>query len=369
MNLVGARPQFIKASALTKAIHSEAADVMDEVLIHSGQHYDPSMSGVFFRELELPPPRYYLGIGSGSHAVQTAAILTRLEPIIEKERPDLLVVYGDTNTTLAGALTAVKLNVPIAHVEAGLRSHNHAMPEEANRRLTDHMSSWLFCPTKSAVEQLAKEGIVHREGPRTPSFPKVIMTGDIMVDVARHFGEKALRDHPDLPEGVSSDEPFVLLTLHRDFNTDNPKRLERILKGVLRLAADYTVLFTVHPRTSKRIPLHLARALDKSKCKRMEPLPYLEMLALEQKAALVITDSGGVQKEGFFFEKPVLVPRPETEWHEIVEHGCAALVDDNGDLLYEQGSKWLKEPPVDYPNLYGHGMSAREMIREILKSF
>lgn len=362
MNLVGARPQFIKAAAFTQALRTEGKDRMEEILVHSGQHYDPGMSGVFFRELGLPAPRYHLGVGSGTHAHQTAKVIEAMAAVLEKEQPDVLVVYGDTNTTLAGALAASKLGIPVAHVEAGLRSFNSAMPEEVNRRLTDHMSTWLFCPTQPAVELLAREGIQHTEGASSPDHPKVIMTGDIMVDVAHIFGDKALQEH-----SAVTDEKYVLFTLHRDFNTDNPERLRNILNGVIRLAQEVPVYFTVHPRTAARIPHDLNSELGRTKCVMLEPLPYLEMIAMEKRASLIITDSGGVQKEGFFFGKPVVIPRPQTEWHQIVEKGCAYLSDDDGEALYTQCMKWLATPPVDFPNLYGDGDSAKHMVRILLE--
>lgn len=363
IHLVGARPQFIKAAAFSRALRQIDHCEIEEILVHSGQHYDPDMSGVFFSELEIPQPRYYLGIGSGNHADQTAKVITGFSEILEKEEAHAVVLYGDTNTTLGGAIAASKLHVPIAHVEAGLRSNNFAMPEEINRILTDAVSSFLFCPNEEAIDNLESEGRIEGTG-KSPANPLIENVGDLMYDIFQYYSEKV----QDLPEKVKGMSDFILLTLHRDFNTDNPIRLENILKGIIRLAEHHTVVFPVHPRTISRIPASLQAELLKAGCIFLEPVGYLHMLSLEKHAKLIITDSGGVQKEAFFAKKPVVIPRPETEWNEIVSAGCAICVDDQEELLVQTVLQFIQTPPTEYPKLFGDGNAANRMVQCLIES-
>lgn len=357
-NLVGARPQFIKASAISRALR-EQPDTFEEVLIHSGQHYDENMSEVFFTELGITPPKHSLNVGSGLHGKQTADILVKLESVLMEEQPDVLLVYGDTNTTLAGGIVAAKLHIPIAHVEAGLRSFNMNMPEEINRKAVDHISKWLFCPTKGAVELLEKEGLGNRVSDAGDAAAIVLNTGDVMLDVAdwARKDSHVIIDKPDVP--------YAVFTMHRDFNTDNPERLAHIVGAVSQLGKELKVIFPVHPRTDKAMSQAQKDQLEESGCDLRPPLSYKSLIKLVEGSKLVITDSGGLQKEAFFFEKPVIIPRAETEWAEMVEVGCAELVDDNPELLLESAKRFLNQPPSHYPKLYGDGKSAQRMISAI----
>ncbi|TNE31107.1 MAG: UDP-N-acetylglucosamine 2-epimerase (non-hydrolyzing) [Bacteroidetes bacterium] len=366
INLVGARPQFIKASALSKAFR--ASSEFDEILVHSGQHYDVKMSDVFFKELGIPEPKYNLNIGSDSHGAQTGAIMSALERVFETEKPDVLVVYGDTNTTLAGALVASKLGVRIAHVEAGLRSYNYSMPEEINRKLTDALSSWLFCPSDDSIANLMKEGIGKLPAQYSPSHPCVLNTGDIMLDVAMEMGEQ-VNDRPSELKTLPSNKPYALLTLHRNFNTDDISRLRSILTGVAQLAEDYPVVFPVHPRTASKIPSDIMELLQEESCLFLAPLSYRGIVGMLKHAGVVITDSGGLQKEAYYFKKGVVIPRAESEWEEIVATGSAILTDANGQKLNEVAREFLSNPPTKFPELYGDGRSAARMLNAILKGF
>jgi UDP-GlcNAc3NAcA epimerase len=315
VTVVGARPQFIKAAAVSRVIRSQHSPAVEEVLVHTGQHFDHNMSRVFFDELDIPPPAYNLGISGVSHGVMTGRMLEAIERVLEQERPDWLLVYGDTNSTLAGALAAAKLHIPVAHVEAGLRSFNMRMPEEVNRVLTDRVSSLLFCPTRAAVHNLGSEGIVkgiHR-------------VGDVMYDVALHFADRAKRQSTILQSLHLSAGAYALATCHRAENTDEPERLAEILSALAEIATEMPVVLPLHPRTRKLIADHgLARYLGSLIV--TEPLAFLDMIVLEQDARLILTDSGGVQKEAFFYGVPCLTMRNETEWVETVDSGWNTLV-------------------------------------------
>lgn len=364
INLVGARPQFIKASAFSRALRNLASDRIEEVLVHSGQHYDENMSDVFFKDLGIPAPTYHLGVRSDRQMVQIANMITALDKVVDEVRPDVLLVYGDTNTTLAGALVASRHGVPLAHVEAGLRSYNNLMPEEHNRKVTDHLSTWLFCPSQVAIDNLRKEGILNR--PEASCY--VTGVGDIMKDVALYQRERS-NSRPSLLSGLEEGSPYVLLTIHRNFNTDKPERLRSILEGVARVADRYPVVFPLHPRTADKIPSDLMELLSETECIITEPQSYPDMIALLRHSSVVITDSGGLQKEAYFFEKPVVIPRSETEWVEAVDHGCAVLVDADGDALVSHTLNAVTAPPSLFPVLYGDGNSAGRMVREILNYF
>lgn len=317
--IVGARPQFIKASVVSRAFREMPG--MTEVMIHTGQHYDGNMSAVFFQELEMAEPDYNLGIGSGSHGVQTGRQLIAIEEVLLAERPDWVLVYGDTNSTVAGALGAAKLNIALAHVEAGLRSHNRSMPEEINRIVTDHCSNLLFAPTTCAVANLAHEGI---------GGSSVHHVGDVMYDVALRFGQKASRTSSILDTLGLKPQSFILATVHRAANTDDPKRISIILEALAIVGADMPVVFPVHPRTRSVIErMGLASAVVSKpgwgNVRMLDPLGYLDMLMLEKNAALIATDSGGVQKEAFFYEVPCVTLREETEWRELVDAGWNRL--------------------------------------------
>lgn len=315
VTVVGARPQFIKAAAVSRVIRNDYVGKIDEVLVHTGQHYDANMSKVFFEELDIPHPKYNLQIAGGQHGAMTGRMLEAIEKVLLQEKPDWLLIYGDTNSTLAGALAAAKLHIPVAHVEAGLRSFNMRMPEEVNRILADRVSSLLFCPTQTAVENLAAEGVTK----------DVHNVGDVMYDVALFYRERA-RLHTTVLDrlGLNCGD-FALATCHRAENTDDPIRLEQILTALAELSDEQPVVLPLHPRT-RRLVSENGLSSQLSKLLVTEPLPYLDMVALEQAARIVLTDSGGVQKEAFFYGVPCITMRDETEWVETVETGWNRLV-------------------------------------------
>ncbi len=322
VTVLGARPQFVKAATVSRAL---AAAGLRESIVHTGQHYDSAMSAVFFEELGIPAPTHHLGIGSGSHGAQTGAMLAAIERVLVESRPDAVLVYGDTNSTVAGALAAAKLQVPVAHVEAGLRSFNRRMPEELNRIATDHLSTWLFCPTATSVRNLAAEGI-GAAGDRIAR--QVCEVGDVMFDATRHFG--ALAAERARVGGSLELEPgsFVLATIHRAENTDDHSRLVRIVEALRRLAEAQRVIWPVHPRTRKQLASGEAGSLGEVEA--IDPVGYLDMLWLERHARVVMTDSGGVQKEAFFAGVPCVTVRDETEWVELVESGWNRIAPPDG---------------------------------------
>lgn len=347
LTIVGARPQFIKAAPVSR----EVRKVAHEVLVHTGQHFDANMSDVFFEELGIPKPEYHLGIGGGSHGAMTGAMLARLEEVIQIEKPDWVMVYGDTNSTLAGGLAAAKLHVPVAHVEAGLRSFNRKMPEEINRVLTDHLSELLFAPTETAVGLLAAEGITHG----------VHQVGDVMFDALKLFLPSALERKPWLDSLELETSGYLLATVHRAENTDNEARLRDIMQG-LGCSEDRVVL-PLHPRTRNRLEefkIHVpANVLI------IEPAGYLEMLLLESQAKAVVTDSGGVQKEACFLNVPCITLREETEWMETVTGGWNILVGT--DLARIR--KALVRPPrgVEPLQAFGDGHASQRIVRMLME--
>lgn len=358
VSVVGARPQFIKAAAVSRAIARRnvggLAGAVSEVLVHTGQHYDDGMSAVFFRELGLADSAHNLAVGSGSHATQTGEMLQRLEPILLQEKPDVVVVYGDTNSTLAGALVAAKLGLPIAHVEAGLRSFNRRMPEEINRVVTDHLSTWLFCPSREAVDNLESEGI--REG--------VHQVGDVMYDVLlwQRLRALALSDAGSIRDLRPGE--YALTTVHRAENTDDPKRLRAIFEALERIAEqDLTVVVPLHPRTQKALA---GAGLVAHGLKVLPPASYEQMLTLEMNARVILTDSGGVQKEAYWLGVPCVTLRDETEWPETLAGGWNVLVGvDSGRIT----SETLRARPLtDRPHVYGDGHAAERIVSVLLQS-
>jgi len=362
LSIVGARPQFIKAAALSRALSGGFLEQISDMIVHTGQHYDHNMSESFFSEMGIPQPAYHLGVSSGNHGEQTAKMLSGLEEILLKELPDLVLVYGDTNSTLAGALAAAKLHIPLVHVEAGLRSFNKAMPEELNRIVTDHMATFLFAPTTTAIENLAKEGIVHHDVPRNADRPGVWHTGDVMYDNALFFGEEADKRTTLPAKYAIRPGEFLLTTIHRPVNTDNPGRLQDIMEGISLAAEQYgmKVVFPVHPRTRQALAAvpSIGRQLILT-----PPLSFLDMAWLEKNSACIVTDSGGVQKEAYFYRKPVVVLRKETEWTEIIEAGTGALVDADKEHIISEIDRFLKEPPEQFPEVYGKGNAGEEILR------
>jgi UDP-GlcNAc3NAcA epimerase len=311
MTIVGARPQFVKAAMVSRALARRSE--LEEIIVHTGQHFDSNMSDVFFDELKIPAPRYNLGIGGGSHGENTGRALEAVEKVIQDENPALVMVYGDTDSTLAGALAAAKLCIPVAHVEAGLRSFNRRMPEEINRVVTDHISAVLFVPSHTAVRNLAQEGI---------DDAKVHFVGDVMFDAVRMFSEVAARQSRILDELALKSKGYVLVTVHRKENTDDPVRLKSIVDGLSQ--CESPVVLPLHPRTQKRLT-ELGSRLNPG-IRVIEPVGYLDMQWLEHNAQMIATDSGGVQKEAYFHGVPCLTLRDETEWVELIESGFNRLV-------------------------------------------
>jgi UDP-GlcNAc3NAcA epimerase len=334
VSVVGARPQFIKAAALSRALRR----VHTEILVHTGQHYDRGMSAVFFEELDIPPPDVNLGVGSGSHGEQTAAMLAGIERVLLEHRPDWVLVYGDTNSTLAGALAAAKLQLPVAHVEAGLRSFNRAMPEELNRVVVDHLSTLLFCPSRTASDNLAAEGI--RDG--------VHVVGDVMAEALAFAVERA-RERSDALAGLGlAEKGFVLATVHRAENADSPERLAAILAALD--AASEPVIFPMHPRTAAAVAGLGYRPAPHVRL--IEPLGYLDMVRVAGAARMILTDSGGLQKEAYWLGVPCLTLRDETEWVETVEAGWNVLVGANSAAIVDAIGRFA--PSAGRPALYGH---------------
>ena len=360
LTIVGARPQFIKAAGLSRVIKDTYVDVIEEIIVHTGQHYDPNMSAVFFEELGIPEPKYSLEISGGDHGDMTGRMLIAIEKVVKQENPDMVLVYGDTNSTLAGALAAAKLHIPVAHVEAGLRSFNMKMPEEINRILADKISSLLFCPTKIAVDNLHSEGVVKG----------VHNVGDIMYDVALFYKDRAKQKTSILSDFGIKETKYALATCHRAENTNDPDRLNEIVSGISEVAKLIPVVFALHPRTKQYIKeLGIGDVLENVMV--VDPLPFLDMVALEQSAKLILTDSGGVQKEAFFYGVPCLTMRDESEWLETIDLGMNQLVGASKAKIVESANKILSKSEISSTKAepYGKGNSAKLILDLIVKSF
>ncbi|WP_415883480.1 non-hydrolyzing UDP-N-acetylglucosamine 2-epimerase [Neptuniibacter sp. QD34_54] len=350
VTVIGARPQFIKAGVVSNAF--SAIDGLNEFLVHTGQHFDDNMSRVFFEQLGIPKPDEYLDIHGGMHGQMTGRMLAAIESTLIERKPDLVMVYGDTNSTLAGSLAASKLNIPVAHVEAGLRSYNMRMPEEVNRILTDQISDYLFCPTETAINNLCNEGFKSKS-----CLLKNV--GDVMQDSAVQFADKAVR-----PAAIKTNSDFILATIHRAENTDNLDNLKSIVEALNYIHANIApVVIPLHPRTLKCIAESgLSLNVDV-----LEPVGYLEMLWLLNNCQLVLTDSGGLQKEAFFFGKYCVTLREETEWVELVDEGANVLVGSNTDLILRNSKQMLGKTVDDEKQLYGGG-KASQRIAQVLSS-
>jgi UDP-GlcNAc3NAcA epimerase len=348
LTIVGARPQFIKAAAVSRAVAK--FDDVTEVIVHTGQHFDKNMSEVFFEEMHIPKPDHHLHINSLTHGAMTGRMLEGIEGVILEEKPDWVLVYGDTNSTLAGALAASKLHIPLAHVEAGLRSFNMKMPEEVNRILTDRISTVLFCPTSTAIKNLDNEGFGKLEN-------EVVQVGDVMYDAALFYADKSRKPDFEVPE------KFILTTCHRAENTDDPKKLANIINGLNEIHRETPVILPLHPRTKN----YIAKYGLKPEFQLVDPVGYLEMVYLLQNCSMVMTDSGGLQKEAFFFKKPCITLRDETEWVELIEHKVNYLcqVANEGEMvsLFEQ----VRGEEIDFEiNLYGEGDTAELIVGDLL---
>lgn len=365
LTIIGARPQIIKAAAISRAIRSLYSNDVQERILHTGQHYDTNMSQVFFDELGIPEPDYNLGVGSCSHGVQTSRIIEGIERVLSAEHFDGVILYGDTNSTLAGAIAASKLNIPVFHVEAGLRSYNMSMPEEINRIVCDQLSSILFAPTQTAVNNLQMEGLVNSPARFADGRKRsVILSGDVMFDNALYFSGLAEQRSRVLENcSVSADE-YILATVHRDFNTDVPERIGSIFKALSFIADRYQipVVLPLHPRTRKYLPDGLSSLI-----KVIPPASFFDILKLEKYAKVVMTDSGGVQKESFFFGRPSVILRPETEWVEIVENGAGILADAVFEKIV-QAYDTISGKSIVFPPLFGDGHAA-EVILSSVKAY
>jgi len=362
LTIIGARPQIIKASAISRAIKNNFSDKINEIIVHTGQHYDYNMSEVFFNEMDIPKPKYNLNIGSGNHGVQTAEMIKGIEEIILTEKPDGVIVYGDTNSTLAGAIAASKMLVPVFHIEAGLRSFNKSMPEEINRVLCDHVSTLLFTPTIAGVKNLEKEGFNINSKPQyTFDNPGVFHCGDVMYDNSIYFGQIA-ESKSEILEKLKISGKYVLTTIHRNANTDNPKKLSSIFTAIFEISQNNNISFVMplHPRTSKVLKDSLEKDLydkvvNSPLIKIIEPVSFLDMILLEKNCELVMTDSGGVQKESYFFKKNCIILRPETEWIELVENDNAIIADADKEKIIKAYKKLTNLKIENFPLFYGDG--------------
>jgi UDP-GlcNAc3NAcA epimerase len=378
INIVGARPQIIKASAISRAIRKHYSDKISEIILHTGQHYDKEMSEVFFDELEIHKPHYNLGVGSAGHGRQTSLMITGIEEILLKEKPNGVLLYGDTNSTLAGALAASKLHYPVIHIEAGLRSFNKTMPEELNRIMSDHASTLLFAPTNAAFKNLMAEGFrPENSPPYTINNPKIYLTGDIMYDNTLFFAGLADKKKTKYLEHLSLEKNnYVLVTVHRDTNTDDIVRLREILITLKKLAEENNIVLVMplHPRTIVSLKTRLKELfIELSNCRHIKiipPVSFLEMILLEKNCRMIVTDSGGVQKESHFFKKPCIVLRDETEWIELVNNGTAKLVGADPERIKTEFLSFMESHlNLEFPGFYGDGKTAEFILNEILLMF
>ncbi len=376
ITIIGARPQIIKAAAISRAIATNFSTEIEELIVHTGQHYDENMSAVFFEELGIPTPHYNLNVGSASHGVQTAKMIEGIEGIIQKEQPDGLIIYGDTNSTVAAALAAVKVMVPIFHIEAGLRSFNKAMPEEVNRILSDHISTVLFCPTETAITNLKKEGFsLDNKGKATLDHPHVVLCGDIMFDNSLYFSDVSASKSQLINDLGIKDKKFILVTIHRNANTDDSVRLTAIMRALLYIqnTTGYEIILPIHPRTAKLMEQQLSEEVygmvtENKSFHIIPPAGFLDIIALEKNATLIITDSGGLQKEAYFFKKPCVILRPETEWVEIVSNGNALIADADEQKIVMSSNALLTKTEYTYPPFFGDGSAAVFIVGKIIET-
>ena len=352
VTIVGARPQFVKAAAVSRALVEQGG--VEEVIIHTGQHFDANMSGIFFEEMEIPKPDYNLEIHSLSHGAMTGRMMEQIEQILQSEDPDAVLVYGDTNSTFAGALAARKIGIKLLHVEAGLRSFDMEMPEEVNRILTDRISDVLYCPTDTAVRNLEREGFEHYNS-------RILQSGDVMEDAAMFYAERAFAQSTILGDLDLVDSEFLLCTLHRAENTDDPERLRELVAGLNELAETHTILMPLHPRTKAA----LGEAGLDLKIRLVAPVGYFDMVTLLDSSSLVITDSGGLQKEAYFFNSGCVTMRDQTEWIELVESGFNILVGADREKLVNGARTMLSRPFQRTVELYGSGKAADIIAADI----
>lgn len=375
ITVIGARPQIIKAAAISRAISSHYSDQLEEFIVHTGQHYDENMSEVFFNELGIPKPAFNLNVGSGSHGAMTAKMMEGLESLFQTEKPDAVLVYGDTNSTLAAALAAAKIHIPVIHVEAGLRSFNKSMPEELNRIACDHMSSLLFSPTKAGMDNLKNEGFDLIPTKKAHiDRPNIYHCGDVMYDNSLFFSELSEEKSTVLAENNLLKNNYVLCTIHRDTNTDNAENLHAIFSALLQIQKEFNldIILPLHPRTKKKMeellsPELQAQMSDSNGFKIIPPAGFLDIIALEKNARIIVTDSGGLQKEAFFFKKPCVILREQTEWIEIMENGNAHLAGSDQELIVRSTREMLGKTDFTYPDLFGDGEAASFICQKIME--
>ena len=373
LTVIGARPQIIKAAAISRAVRNHFSDRIEEKILHTGQHYDANMSQVFFDELGIPQPDYNLGVGSGSHGVQTAKMIAGIEEVLMNEPFDGIILYGDTNSTLAGAIAASKLHVPVFHVEAGLRSFNMTMPEEINRIVCDQLSSVCFSPTETGVKNLVREGF--RNSPSRFINGKgrvVVNSGDVMYDNSMYYASLAERKSDILSRIDVAPGSYILTTIHRPNNTDDSDRLTSIVSSLLAISDRDSIdlVFPLHPRTRGLLEKQLqpdlyGRLMSSPRVRIIPPASFFDIIVLEKNARIVMTDSGGVQKESFFFERPCVILRPETEWVEIVEHGAGIIAYADPERILAAYDRLIGSTPY-FPSLFGDGNAAKAILGEIL---
>ncbi len=375
VTIIGARPQIIKAAALSRAIKNHFSNQITEIIVHTGQHYDQNMSQVFFDELGIPMPDYNLNVGSSTHGQQTAQMIIGIEKILIETKPNYIVLYGDTNSTLAGTIAASKIHIPIVHIEAGLRSFNKAMPEEINRIMCDHASTLLFTPTLTGLNNLIKEGF----NPNSKSHynadnPGIFHCGDVMYDNSLYFKDISHKSNKVIDEYNLEKDRFILATIHRNNNTDEPQRLNSIFKSLnkISVAEDITIVIPLHPRTNKLLKSNLDSGLytilkSNPRIKIIPPVSFLDMIALESNCKLIITDSGGVQKEAYYFNKPSIILRSETEWVEIVSEGAAIIANADEDKIIQSYQLLIDNNKLTFPSIFGDGKAAEFICRTMLE--
>lgn len=353
LTIIGARPQFVKAAALSREIKKHPE--LHEVIVHTGQHFDANMSDIFFDEMDIPKPDYHLNINGLSHGAMTGQMMEKIETVLITEKPDVVLVYGDTNSTIAGALAAKKLHIKVAHVEAGLRSFNMQMPEEINRILTDRISDWLFCPTDAAIQNLVREGFENIDA-------KIIKVGDVMEDAAIYYAEKASEKSTIISQLNLQHTQFVLATIHRAENTDNLLHLKNIISALNDINMLHPVIVPLHPRTKKII----AQQALVTHFTIIDPVGYFDMITLLQNCSLVITDSGGLQKEAFFFQKYCITTREQTEWVELIENGYNFIAGTDTNKIVALAKDRLNKPFPPVKNLYGNGKACENICKTLL---
>ena len=376
ITVVGARPQIIKAAAISRAIENNFPQI-EEIILHTGQHYDQNMSEVFFEELNIPKPTINLNVGSSSHGKQTAKMIEQIEDVLVQHKPNAIVVYGDTNSTLASAVAASKIHVPIVHIEAGLRSFNKKMPEEINRIMCDHASTLLFSPTQTGYQNLINEGFSKTISKKaTADCPNIYHCGDVMYDNSIHFSKLSEQKSSILSDLGIENNPFILATVHRNDNTDDPQKLNEIFSSFLKLTEENNIqlILPLHPRTMKMKETLLNETVkeqlsNSSLIKIIPPASFLDIISLEKNASLIITDSGGVQKEAYFFKKPCIILRPQTEWVEIVEAKSAVIADTNQEKILNAVNNYLHNENLAFPPVFGDGKAAEFILNEMVNQF